>query len=195
MDLARSAPAGFDLRCARSSQRSSLHPDGDADPGARNRNSVERLSSGADKSPGRLGSGSRFARPADAPRARMTSLTYPELTFYAENATSFRSVIGLSERNPATFSDEAAGSTPEPVNVAFATANYFPEFGITPTLGRVLTTDDERADAEPAALVGESFWQRRLGGEASVIGKSIRVNGKLLRVIGVMPRSSQAGGD
>ena len=130
-----------------------------------------------------------------APGAQMTSLTYPELTFYAENATSFRSVIGLSERNPATFSDEAAGSTPEPVNVAFATANYFPEFGITPTLGRVLTTDDERADAEPAALVGESFWQRRLGGEASVIGKSIRVNGKLLRVIGVMPRSSQAGGD
>src|SRR5688572_17477414 len=130
-----------------------------------------------------------------APGAHMTSLTYPELTFYAENTKSFRSVIGLSERNPATFSDEAGGSTPEPVNVAFATANYFPEFGIAPTLGRVLTQDDERADAEPAALVGESFWQRRLGGDASVIGKSIRVNGKLIRIVGVMPRSSQAGGD
>ena len=74
--------------------------------------------------------------------------------------------------------------------MAFATANYFPEFGIAPALGRVLTPDDERPDAEPAAVIGELFWQRRLGGDPAVIGRSIRVNGKLLRVVGVMPRSA-----
>ena len=56
-------------------------------------------------------------------------------------------------------------------------------------LGRVLTRDDERPDADPAALVGELFWQHRLGGDAAAIGQSIRVNGKLLRVVGVIPRS------
>ena len=79
--------------------------------------------------------------------------------------------------------------------MAFATANYFPEFGIAPALGRVLTPDDERPDAEPAAVIGESFWQRRLGGDPAVIGRSVRVNGKLLRVVGVMPRSARTGDD
>ncbi|HEX2457165.1 MAG TPA: ABC transporter permease [Vicinamibacterales bacterium] len=129
-----------------------------------------------------------------APGAHMTSLTYPELAFYAANATSFRNVIGVSRGNQAVFSDAAAGSTrestPESISVAFATSNYFPEFGIAPALGRVLTPDDERPDAEPAAVIGELFWQRRLGGDPAVIGRSIRVNGKLLRVVGVLPRSA-----
>ncbi len=126
-----------------------------------------------------------------APGAHMTNLTYPELAFYAANAKSFRNVIGVSERNQAVFSEAAAGSTPEPIHLAYATSNYFPEFGIAPALGRVLTPDDERPDAEPAAVIGELFWQRRLGGDPAVIGRSIRVNGKLLRVVGVMPRSAQ----
>jgi macrolide transport system ATP-binding/permease protein len=133
-----------------------------------------------------------------APGAHMTNLAYPELTFYAANARSFRSVIGVSERHQAVFSEagrDTPDSVPETINVAFVTVNYFPEFGIAPALGRVLTPDDERPDAEPAALLGESFWQRRLGGDPAVIGRSIRVNGKLLRVVGVIPRSAKGRDD
>jgi predicted permease len=138
-----------------------------------------------------------------APGAHMTSLTYPELAFYAANAKSFRNVIGVSARNQAVFSEAAAGSTPksipgsipESISVAFVTANYFPEFGIAPALGRVLTPDDERPDAEPAAVIGELFWQRRLGGDPAIIGRAVRVNGKLLRVVGVMPRSAKSRDD
>lgn len=134
-----------------------------------------------------------------APGAHMTSLTYPELAFYAANAKSFRNVIGVSTRNQAVFSEAAAGSTPESIpqsiNVAFVTPNYFPEFGIAPALGRVLTSDDERPDAEAAAVIGELFWQRRLGADPAVIGRSVRVNGKLLRVVGVMPRSADTRDD
>jgi predicted permease len=129
-----------------------------------------------------------------APGAHMTSLTYPELAFYAANAKSFRSVIGVSKGNQAVFSEAAAGSTgpiPESIRVGFVTANYFPEFGIVPALGRVLTADDERVDAEPVAVIGELFWQRRLGGDSGIIGRSIRVNGKLLRVVGVMARAPE----
>jgi len=126
-----------------------------------------------------------------APDAHVTSLTYPELTFYAANAKSFRNVIGVSTRNPATFGEAADGSTPESIHLTFVTANYFPEFGIVPALGRVLTADDERADAEPAAVIGESFWQRRLGRDPAVIGRTIRVNGRLLRVVGIMPPAAK----
>ena len=129
-----------------------------------------------------------------APGAHMTTLTYPELAFYAAHAKSFRNVIGVSAFNQAVFSEAPAASTPESnpdsINVAFATANYFPEFGVAPVLGRVLTSDDERPDAEPAAVIGEPFWRRRLGSDPAVIGRSIWVNGKPLRVVGVMPRSA-----
>ena len=129
----------------------------------------------------------------------MTNLTYPELAFYAANAKSFRSVIGVSEGNQAVFSEAAAGGAPDrspnQSMSTFATSNYFPEFGIAPALGRVLTPDDERPDAEPAAVIGELFWQRRLGGDPAVIGRAVRVNGKPLRVVGVMPRSAKIGDD
>jgi predicted permease len=127
-----------------------------------------------------------------APGVFISRLPYPELAFYAANAKSFRSVIGISERDQAAFGETAPGAAPEQIQVAFATSNYFPEFGVVPTLGRVLTLDDERRDSEPVALIGELFWQRRLGGDPAVIGESIRVNGKLVRVVGVMPRSSRA---
>lgn len=129
-----------------------------------------------------------------APGAHTTTLTYPELAFYAANARSFRNVVGVSARNQALFS-EAAGNTPESIQVAFATSNYFLEFGITPSAGRVLTPDDERPDAEPVAVIGELFWQRRLGGDPAVIGRSIRINDKLLRVVGVIRHSAQTSGE
>ena len=99
-----------------------------------------------------------------APGVHITNLPYPELAFYTANAKSFRDIIGISRRNQAVFGETPAGSAPEQIHLVFATANYFPEFGIAPARGRLLTPDDERPDAEPVALVGELFWQRRLGG-------------------------------
>lgn len=124
-----------------------------------------------------------------APGVYITNLPYPELTFYAANAHSFRQVAGISSRNEAAFGEMAAGSAPESVHVTFATSNYFREFGIAATVGRLFDRDDERPDAEPVALVGELFWQRRLGGTPEVIGQSIHLNGKPMRIVGVLPRS------
>jgi predicted permease len=130
-----------------------------------------------------------------APDAYITVLPYPELAYYAANARSFRSVIGISGRNQAVFGDTAPGGTPEQVQLAFATSNYFAEFGIVPVRGRMLTADDDRPDAEAVALLGEGFWQRRLGGDPNAIGQTIRVNGKLVRVVGVIPAAYQNHGE
>jgi predicted permease len=130
-----------------------------------------------------------------APGAYITVVPYPELAYYAANARSFRSVIGMLGRNQATFGDTAPGAMPEQIHVAFSTANYFAEFGIVPVRGRALAAEDERPDAEAVALVGEAFWQRRLGGDPTVIGQTVRVNGKLVRVVGVIPGSAQIHGE
>ena len=130
-----------------------------------------------------------------APGAHVTTLTYPEFAFYAANAKSFRTVIALSPGNRAVLGEAVRTDTPEPLRIAFATSNYFPEFGVAPMLGRVLTSEDERADAEPVAIVDEVFWRQRLGSDPAVIGRTLRVNGKVLRIVGVIPRSANVRDD
>jgi predicted permease len=129
------------------------------------------------------------------PGVHITTVPYPQLAFYAAGAQSFRSVIGVSDRNVAILGTAPAGGPSEQVHLAFATVNYFMEFGITALRGRRLGPDDERPDAEPAAMVGELFWQRRFGGDPAVIGQWIRVNGKPVRLVGVIPVSARTRAD
>ena len=125
----------------------------------------------------------------------ITMLPYPALTFYAANAHCFREVIGLSQPYQAIFGETKSASAAEQIRVLFATANYFPEFGIACARGRLLTADDERPDSEAAALVGELFWEKRLGGDPGIIGRKITVNGKTVRVAGVVSRSAKNRAD
>ncbi len=124
-----------------------------------------------------------------------TVLPYPALVFYASNAQSFREVIALSSPYQAIFGQTDSRSTPEPIRVLFSTANYFHEFGIAAERGRLLSVRDEQLDAEPVALVGALFWQGRLGGDPSIVGQTIHVNGKPVRVVGIVPRSAQSTAD
>lgn len=130
-----------------------------------------------------------------APGVHITNLPYPQLAFYRANAKSFQEVIGLLDRQSARFGEAGENGMAEQIHIAFATSNYFPEFGVTPQLGRLLAPQDESPDAEPVALLGEIFWQRRLGSDPAAIGRSVRVNGKLLRVVGIVPRSAKGTDD
>src|SRR5262249_31846610 len=48
--------------------------------------------------------------------------------------------------------------------------------------------EDDRVGAEPVVVVGHALWQSRFGGDASLVGRTIAVNGIALRVVGVAPR-------
>ena len=70
--------------------------------------------------------------------------------------------------------------------------NYFSALGLRPTLGRFLRPDEaERPGTEPVAVISYSLWQTRFGGAADVVGRTIRINGRELIVIGVAPRRFQ----
>ncbi len=75
----------------------------------------------------------------------------------------------------------------EPVDGRLATGNYFKLLGANARLGRILTEADDRPSAAGVAVIGDRFWRREFGGGADVIGKSITINGALLRIVGVMP--------
>jgi predicted permease len=79
---------------------------------------------------------------------------------------------------------EAAG---RPVRVEYVTGNYFSMLGVRPFGGRMLSPDDDRPGAPPAAVLSYRAWQANYGGDASVVGSTFVVEGHPLTVIGVAP--------
>ncbi len=65
--------------------------------------------------------------------------------------------------------------------------NFFPMLGVKPQLGRLFAEADDKAGAVPTALISHSLWREKFGGEQSVIGKTISLDGNPFEVIGVLP--------
>src|SRR4029077_9332439 len=59
--------------------------------------------------------------------------------------------------------------------------------GVPPELGRVFGAEDDAADAPPTAVLSHALWQARFGGETSVLGRRVLLDGTPHVVIGVMP--------
>ncbi|MGH7528089.1 MAG: ABC transporter permease [Gemmatimonadales bacterium] len=76
---------------------------------------------------------------------------------------------------------------PERVDLSTVTANFFPLLGVTPALGRNFTPDEELANGPKVVLVGHDLWQRRYGGDSSLVGRTILVDGISHVVVGILP--------
>src|SRR5829696_755280 len=66
--------------------------------------------------------------------------------------------------------------------------SYFPMLHVRPALGRLLSPLDDEASAPPAVVLAHWFWEAGLGGQSSVIGKTLTVNGKAATIVGVAPK-------
>ncbi|HKG78492.1 MAG TPA: ABC transporter permease [Pyrinomonadaceae bacterium] len=73
----------------------------------------------------------------------------------------------------------------EVANGQAVSGNYFTGLGVQPALGRLLTDEDDKASATPAAVLSHRYWQKRFGGDQAVIGKQISLNNLPFTVIGV----------
>ena len=66
--------------------------------------------------------------------------------------------------------------------------NYYSGLGVQAAAGRLLTDEDDKAGATPAAVLTHRYWQKRFGGDRSVVGKQINLNNVPFTVIGVSAR-------
>jgi ABC-type antimicrobial peptide transport system permease subunit len=65
--------------------------------------------------------------------------------------------------------------------------NFFQLLGVNPQLGRSFTAEDDRYGAARVALLSHGLWKERFGGDASVIGRKLLLDGEPYEVIGVLP--------
>lgn len=100
----------------------------------------------------------------------------------------------LSERVPAFVESFAQWGRPYPVLVGdmpndlwaqLVSGNYFGMLGIKAAAGRLLSPADDRPGASPVAVISHGYWQRQFAGDSSVVGRTIRVSGHPVTVVGV----------
>jgi predicted permease len=87
----------------------------------------------------------------------------------------------------------AMGANVSYENHAFArggllvSGSYFSVLQLRPALGRLLSPLDDQPAAAPTVVLAHSFWETSLGADASVVGKTLMVNGKAATIVGVAP--------
>ena len=89
-----------------------------------------------------------------------------------------------------TFASFSLSSSDQPRRMMgqLVSANYFTTLGVQPALGRFFVpAEDEGRGAHPVVVLGYSAWRGMFGGEASVIGRTINLNGQPMEVVGVAP--------
>jgi putative ABC transport system permease protein len=121
-------------------------------------------------------------RTGGGPFFRVSLLNYLS---WAERSRSFDALAAFNGR---AFTVTEHGD-PERVSGSAVTASLFQVLGLPPILGRPLSGDDERPGATPVALLAESFWLRGFGGDPSVVGRSIVLNGVPHQVVGIVPNT------
>jgi predicted permease len=79
------------------------------------------------------------------------------------------------------------GGEAEETSGQAVSGNYYAALGVAPHSGRLLTDEDDRASAAPAAVLSHRYWQKRFGSDPAVVGRQINLNGVPFTVVGVSP--------
>src|SRR5689334_17454312 len=116
--------------------------------------------------------------------------SYPNYRDYRERQKSLTDVYAC-RLDPEPMSLSTA-SDAQRIYGAVVSANYFTILGVRPVLGRLLQESDDLADHSHAVVVlSHDLWVKAFAGDASIVGKTISLNGKPFMVVGVAPPGFQ----
>jgi putative ABC transport system permease protein len=118
------------------------------------------------------------------PRGFYAGVSYPEFQEWLRHTTVFEQLNAELMQSTNIGDDERA---PERLSGTYLTATTFRMLGVAPVIGRDFVGDDNLDGAPAVIILGHGVWHSRYGGDPSVIGRVVRVNGQPTTVIGVMP--------
>src|SRR4030095_1341958 len=130
----------------------------------------------------------RLARPAETTEDRgiTDEFAYPDFVEYRDQNSVFtgmaaedmvQAAIGTNDQNDVIWGQGVSG-------------NFFDVLRVQPMLGRAFLPEEDRSPgSHPVIVASFSLWQRRLGSDQQIVGKTISLNGRAYNVIGVAPES------
>src|SRR3954449_1356231 len=103
--------------------------------------------------------------------------------------------IKAAQKSFAMMAGYLSGSTinvtyknnPQRYTGAYITDELFRIIGVSPTLGRDFTAEDNKSGSPKTAILGDKIWRRDFNADPNIVGQSVTINGKEATIIGVMP--------
>ena len=124
------------------------------------------------------------------PRNRPRNVISPaNFLQWRERSRSFDSMAAFSQ-NRVTLT---GSGEPTELATVTVTANMFDVLGVGPMLGRGFASGED-ANAPPVMILSEPAWIRQFGGDRSVLGRKVTINGEPVTIVGVMPRGFEIFG-
>jgi predicted permease len=124
-----------------------------------------------------------WATSSHEPRLGLSPGEYGDIR---DQATSFTQAAAYYVNYMASLAEGT--SPPERTTCLMVTAEFAQVVGIEPVLGRLFTPEEQKR-GDGLALLSHSLWQSRFGGDPKVLGRSLRIDGRPITVIGVLPSS------
>src|SRR5262245_9066276 len=108
-----------------------------------------------------------------------TTVGFPKNTPAPANFLDWRNQNRVFSQMSALASTTAVitRGEPEEVMAQRVTADFFPVLDVKPQIGRPILPEDDTPESARVVVIGHSLWQRRFGGEPSIIGKTIELSG------------------
>jgi len=107
----------------------------------------------------------------------------PDFLDYRDHTDSLDSLSAI-----ANWSANVTGQgDAERLNGVRVSANLFETLGVGAALGRTLEPEDDRPGAPPAVVMTFGLWQRRFGGDSSLVGQPLEINGASYTLVGILP--------
>jgi putative ABC transport system permease protein len=109
----------------------------------------------------------------------------PNFLDWQDQATVFQGMAAMADTN----ANLTGSGDPEQVIVQNVTANFFSVVAVQPILGIGFTAENGKSGKDDVVVLDYGFWQERFGGDTTIIGKTIQLNGKPQVVVGIAPRN------
>ena len=110
--------------------------------------------------------------PGDFQDFRRQTQSFSEMAAYIDIPQGFN-LTGLGE--------------PERIQAAYADSSLFPMLGILPALGHAFSTEHDKPNSAPVALLTHRFWQSHFGSDPAVVGRTLTLDGTGYTMLGVLP--------
>src|SRR2546423_710438 len=115
------------------------------------------------------------------------SISYPNFSDWRDQNHVFEK-IGVFNRSNYNLTGHGDA---ERIPTAQTSADLFAALRVNASLGRLYNNDEDKPGGNPVVVLGYGFWQRRFGGQDTILNQQLTLNGKSYTVIGVLPQGFQ----
>jgi predicted permease len=113
------------------------------------------------------------------------SFSYPMYKAILARTNVFSSALAMAGAGQLDMSGNGPASL---AGGELVSGNYFDTLGVSSALGRTLAPSDDQPGATPVVALSYAYWQRAFGSAPEAVGKTIRLNGALFTIVGVIDR-------